>query len=130
MIRSVRRRLRSDRGSAVVEFPLVAALLMLIAVAVIQCAVLIHTKNLLTDAAVQGAHHAARLGASPEDGARRAEDLIARGLGRSYRAEATATRAPDGTITVRITATLPLAGLLGPAAGLEAQGRAIDEESW
>lgn len=123
-------RLRSAQGSAAVEFPLVAALILMVAVGVLQIALMVHTRNLLTDAAVQGAHHAARFGAEPADGAQRAEQVIAQNLGSSYRAAATAQQAPDGTITVRISATLPLVGLLGPTGALEATGRAIDEEAW
>ena len=127
--RRLRTALRSDRGSAVVEFPLVAALLMLIAVLVIQAAVTLHTRNLLIDAAVQGAHHAASVGASPDDGAARAHDLIEARFGSGFHASTSAT--VDGNvITVDVTATLPLVGLIGPAGGLSVQGRALDEESW
>ena len=125
----LRTALRSDRGSAVVEFPLVAALLMLIALLVIQAAVTLHTRNLLIDAAVQGAHHAASEGAGPEDGAARAQHLIDARFGSGFHAS-TSARVDGNVITVDVTATLPLVGLIGPAGGLSVQGRALNEESW
>lgn len=123
------RRLREDRGSAVVEFPLIAVLIVIIAVTIIQVAVIVHTRNSLVDAAVQGAHEAAVLGNDPDDGARRAEDLMAQRLGASYPVTATATEDASGRITVELTATLPLVGLLGPSGTLEVRGHAIAEES-
>src|SRR5690625_5486256 len=50
--------LRSDDGAAVAEFPLVAVLIIIIALGVVQAAMIMQTRNTLTDAAVQGAHHA------------------------------------------------------------------------
>lgn len=127
---AVRRRLRHDDGAAVAEFPLVAVMIILIALAVIQAALILHTRNTLIDAAVQGAHHAALVGSTPDAGAARAEALIVDRFGESLGAEAVADVDEDGTVRVRIEATLPLVGLLGPAAGLQVEGRAIDEATW
>lgn len=121
---------RRDEGSAVVEFPLVSILVMIVAVAAIQTAVVLHTHNTVLDAAVQGAHHAALLGNTPEDGAQRAEQLIRERLGSGFEANATATGSADGTITVDVRATMPLIALFGPSGSLHASGRAIDEETW
>ncbi|GAA1485800.1 TadE family protein [Brachybacterium fresconis] len=123
-------RLRGEEGSAVVEFPMVAALIVLIALGVVQAALIVHTRNTLIDAAVQGAHHASLVGASPEDGAERAERLISDRFGDSFQADATAAEGADGTIEVEVSATLPLVGLFGPAGTLTVEGRAIDEETW
>lgn len=122
-------RLQDDRGSAVVEFPLVAVLLVAIAVTIIQAAVIVHTRNTLTDRAVQGAHEAAVLDHDPEDGARRAEELVAQRLGDGYDVTAEASEDTSGRIVVRISATLPLVGLLGPSGTLVVDGHAIAEES-
>lgn len=125
----LRARLRDDRGSAVVEFPMVTVLILLITLAVIQAAVIIHSRNLLIDAAVQGAHHASKVGATTQDGEERAQMLIDQRFSDSFEAQARATS--DGElITVTITATLPVLGIYGPAGGLEVSGRAVDEESW
>lgn len=127
---TVRHRLRREDGAAVAEFPLVSVLIILIALAVIQAALILHTRNTLIDAAVQGAHHAALVGSTPEAGAARAEALVDDRFGSSLGAQASAVLEEDGTIRVRIEATLPLAGLLGPSAGLQVEGRAIDESTW
>ena len=127
---ALRPRLRDDDGAAVAEFPLVSVLIILIALAVIQAALILHTRNTLIDAAVQGAHHAALVGSTPDAGATRAEALIVDRFGESLGAEAVADVDEDGTVRVRIEATLPLVGLLGPAAGLQVEGRAIDEATW
>ncbi|MGY5765976.1 TadE family protein [Brachybacterium sp. DNPG3] len=124
------RALADDTGSAVAEFPLVAVLVVMIALAVIQASLIMHTRNTLIDAAVRGAHHAALMGAGPEDGAERAEQILDGRLGDALGVEATGMASADGTITVRISATLPLVGVLGPSAGLVVEGHAIDEGSW
>lgn len=123
-------RLRCEDGTAVAEFPLVSVLIVMIALAVLQAALILHTRNTMVDAAVQGAHHAAQLGATPEDGAARAESLLSGRFGDALDAEATAVTSADGTIHVHVSATLPLVGILGPAAGLQVEGHAIDESNW
>ncbi|MFC5296153.1 MAG: TadE family protein [Brachybacterium tyrofermentans] len=122
--------LRRDDGSAVAEFPMIAVLIIVIALAVVQAALILHTRNTLIDAAVQGAHHASLVGATPQEGAARAEQLIEGRFGGAFQAEATATKGADGTIEVEVSATLPLVGLFGPAGGITVDGRALDEESW
>lgn len=125
----LRARLASETGSAVVEFPLVAVLIVVISLAVIQAALIMHTRNSLVDAAVQAAHHAALHGNTAEDGERRAQALVDQRLGASYQADVSAVEAPDGRITVEITATMPLVGLLGPSGTLRASGHAVDEDT-
>lgn len=109
---------------------MVAVLIIMIAVLIIQAALIVHTRNTLVDAAVQGAHHASLVGSGPQDGAVRAEQLISERFGEHLDAEATAVQEPDGTIRVQVSARLPLLGLYGPAEGITVQGRAVDEESW
>ena len=123
-------RLREDEGAAVAEFPMVAVLIVMIALLVIQAALIVHTRNTLVDAAVQGAHHAALAGSTPQDGAQRARQLVDERFGRGLEAEATAVQEDDGTIRVQVDATLPLVGLIGPAGALSVEGRAVDEEAW
>lgn len=109
---------------------MVAVPIVMIALMIIQAALIVHTRNTLVDAAVQGAHHASLVGSSPQDGAERAERLIDERFGGGLDAEATAVQGPDGVIRVQVSATLPLVGLFGPAGAMTVQGRAIDEESW
>ena len=109
---------------------MVAVLIILIALMIIQAALIVHTRNTLVDAAVQGAHHASLVGSSPQDGAERAEQLITERFGGGLGAEATAEQGADGVIRVQVSATLPLVGLFGPTGAMTVQGRAIAEESW
>lgn len=121
-------RLACERGSAVAEFPMVAALLVIIALAVIQVAVVLHVRNTVTDAAVQGAREAAILGHSAQDGTDRTQMLIRERLGRGYTAQVTTDETADGRITVTVRATMPLVGLLGPSRSMTLTGNAVAEE--
>lgn len=125
-----RARLRDDTGSAVVEFPLVGVLVLVIAIAIVQTAVLLHTRNTLTDAAVQGAHEASLVGHGPQDGADRTRLLIEQRLGRSYDAAVTAGVDDEGRIRVQVVAPMPVIGLLGPGGTLRVDGHAQDEDAW
>jgi len=109
---------------------MVAVLIIMIGLMIVQAALIVHTRNTLVDAAVQGAHHAALIGSTPQDGAERAERLIGNRFGAGLDAEATAVQEPDGTIRVTVSSTLPLVGLLGPSGSMTVEGRAIAEESW
>ena len=109
---------------------MVAVLIVMIALLVIQAALIVHTRNTLVDAAVQGAHHAALAGSTPQDGAERAQRLVDERFGRGLDAETSAVQDDDGTIRVQVSATLPLVGLIGPTGGLSVEGRAVDEEAW
>lgn len=123
-------RVQGEDGSAVAEFPMVAVLIVMIGLLIVQAAVIVHTRNTLVDAAVQGAHHAALVGSTPQDGAERAEHLIDERFGSGLGAESTAVQDTDGTIRVQVAATLPLVGLFGPAGAMTVEGRALDEEAW
>jgi Flp pilus assembly protein TadG len=114
----------------VVEFPLVAVLIIVIALTIIQCALVVHTRNTLTDAAVQAAHTASLEGNGPEDGAARGAQLVHDRFGAGYEVQVDADEDADGTVRVQIEATFPLVGLLGPAGTLHVDGHAIDEDSW
>lgn len=124
-----RRRLRSEQGSAVVEFPLITVLILLIALAIIQAALIMYARNALTDAAVQGAHHASLVGNTPADGAARTQRLVDERFGGAYDATATAREDATGRITVEVTAAIPLVGLLGPSGTLMVDGHALDEDA-
>lgn len=121
---------RSERGSALAEFTMVAALLTLLCLAVLQLALALHIRNTVQDAAAEGARLAALGGATLEDGAQRTRDLIALGIGPSYAAHVTAgyTEVAELRSTeVRVVAPLPLIGLFGIASALEVSGHAAVE---
>lgn len=119
-----------DRGSAVVEFALVAPLVLALGLAVVQLALAMHVRSTLTAAAAQGARAAALAGADPAAGVRRARSLLSENLAGSVVQRVTAERSRVGglpVMVVRIDGTLPLVGLLGPTA-LTVEGHALRED--
>lgn len=105
-------------------------LIIVIALTIIQCALVVHTRNTLTDAAVQAAHTASLEGNSPQDGRLRAAQLVHDRFGEDYAVDVAAEEDAEGVIRVRISASFPLVGLLGPAGTLHVDGHAIDEDAW
>ncbi|MCE4027849.1 pilus assembly protein [Microbacterium sp. Au-Mic1] len=119
--------LDDDRGSSPVEFVLVGALLTALTLGVLQFALAVYVRNVVHDAAVEGAHVAALADTEPGEGVQRAMLVIGRAVGADYAQdvsvhETTALGVPTMEITVRTT--LPLIGLLGVPSGLEVTGRA------
>lgn len=125
------RRLRGDEtGSAPVEFVLVGTLLTVLTLAVVQLALAVYVRNVVHDAAVEGAYHGALADTGPAEGATRTERLIAAavGTGLDPRVSAAETRGAGGAqIEVTVVATLPLVGLFGIPAGLEVTAHAPRE---
>lgn len=116
-----------DRGSSPVEFVLVGALLTVLTLGVLQFALAVYVRNVVHDAAVEGAHVAALADTEPGEGVQRTERAIGRAVGADYAREVrvretTALGVPTMEVTVRMT--LPLIGLLGIPSGLEVTGRA------
>lgn len=119
-----------ESGSAPVEFVLVGLVLTALTLAVLQLALVVYVRNVLHDAAVEGAYHGALADVRPAEGAMRAERLIDTALGDGVGAEIRADEVdgasgPEVVITVR--ATLPLVGLLGIPAAMEVSGHAPRE---
>jgi Flp pilus assembly protein TadG len=119
--------MRDESGSAIVEFLLVSVLLMALTAGVLQLALALHVRNTLADAATEGARQASLVGQTDQDGVRRTRDLIQVAVGVGQEADVVARRevwqgAP--TVTVTVTAPLPLFGFFGPPQGLRVSGRA------
>lgn len=126
----MRGRAAGDRGSAVVDFTLVGALVTLVFVAVVQLAVVLHVRNTLVDCASDGARAGALADRDPQAGAARARELIAADLSPAYARSVTAgVETFDGvpTVVVRVRAPLPLVGLLGAGRVLNVSGHAVVE---
>lgn len=107
-----------------------AGLLVLVALTVMQLALALHVRNVLTDAAAEGARHAALDGATDEAGTQRARDLITATLSAGYAENVRTTTVHTDGVELRrvdISAPLPLIGLIGPAGGLEVRGHAVVE---
>lgn len=124
-------RLRNEqRGSAVAEFTLVGGLLTLLTLAIVQLGLALHIRNMVQDAAAEGARSAALAGATLDDGAERTRLLIEVALGPSF-AEDISVRYTDfasvRSTEVTVRTSLPLIGLFGISEGLEVSGHAAVE---
>lgn len=119
-----------ERGSAPVEFVLVGLVLTLVTLGVVQVGVVVYVRNVVHDAAVDGAYHGALADRTPEDGAARAERIIATALGGApdARARGELVRGEDGErVRVTVVAALPVLGMLGLPAALEVTAHAPRE---
>jgi Flp pilus assembly protein TadG len=114
-----------------VEFVLVSPLVLLLLLGVVQLGLAMHVRSTLTSAAAEGARVAALAGADPLAGIARTQSLVEGTLADSVVRDITAQEASLGEIdvmVVRVDATLPLVGLIGPTA-LTVEGRAL-KEGW
>ncbi|QTX04317.1 pilus assembly protein [Agromyces archimandritae] len=130
LARTLASTLGAERGSAPVEFLLVAILMTSLALAVIQLALGLHVRNTLLDAAAEGARQAALAGAEPADGVERTRQLISTAIADEFAQDVSVSRDEiDGVpvIEIRVRATLPLIGLIGIDQGLEVSGHAAIE---
>ena len=119
-----------DTGSAPVEFVLVGLLLTVLTLGVLQLAFAVYVRNVVHDAAVEGAYHGALADTEPADGAARAARLIDTAVGGALDAEVSAAAVEGGAgpeVQVTVVATLPLVGLLGVPAGMEVTAHAPRE---
>lgn len=118
-----------DRGSSPVEFVLVGTLLTILTLGVVQLGLAVYVRNVVHDAAVEGAYHGALADTTPADGAARTERLIqtaVRGLDATVTAhDSTALGVP--AVEVTVVATLPLVGLLGIPSAMEVSAHAPRE---
>lgn len=104
------------------DFVLVGALLTALTLAVLQLGFAVYVRNIVHDAAVEGAHYAALADTSLADGAERTRVAITRAVGGSFAEGITVSESdrlghPTAVVTVRTT--LPIIGLLGVPYGLE-----------
>ncbi|MFV0375287.1 TadE/TadG family type IV pilus assembly protein [Microbacterium sp.] len=123
----MRRIVRDDDGSTPVEFVLVGALLTALTLAVIQLGVALYVRNVVHDAAVEGAYYAALADTTLGEGVERARRIVATTVGEDVIDEVTvreSTALGGRTTEVTIVADLPLFGLLGVPRAMEVTGRA------
>ena len=89
------RDLSDETGSAPVEFVLVGLLLTVLTLGVLQLALAVYVRNVVHDAAVEGAYHGALADTEPADGAVRTTRLISAAVGGALDAQVSAV-ATDG----------------------------------
>lgn len=124
--------LRDDRGSSPVEFVLVGLLLTAVTLGILQFALVVYVRNVVQDAAIEGAYHAALADVPTGDGAARAVAIVDRTLGTGFVESASAVERGSGAtrrIEVTVVAAFPLIGLFGVPGGWEVIGHA-PVESW
>ena len=121
-----------EQGSAIAEFVMVTALLLVVALAVFQLGLALYVRNTLISAASEGARYGARADASPGDGVARTSALIGSSLSPSFAEDVSAAArvGPSGVriVEVTVTAPLPVLGPIGPSGALTVTGRAFSEE--
>lgn len=109
------------------EFVLVGTMLTLLTLAVLQLGVGIYVRNVVHDAAVEGAYHAALADTSVADGAERAAQIVSRTVGSAYASDVSAAETDAlgfPAVQVRIRAPLPVIGLIGLPGLLEVTAHA------
>ena len=123
-----------ERGSAVVDFVLVSVLILTLLLAVLQVAVYVHVRNVVTASAQAGARYAANADVDPASGAARTVEVVARATSEQTAAglRCSSTEEVDvGGLTlvvVRCSGAVPaLLGSLGDLLPLEVTGRAVKE---
>lgn len=119
--------LKRERGSAVVDFVLVGALLTMFFLAIIQLALVLHVRNTLIDAAASGARYGTLADRSAADARQRTGELIGTALNAGF-AQDIETREVTfhglRTLEVTVRAPMPVVGLIGPRDLLEVKGHA------
>lgn len=112
-----------------IEFALVAPLVLAVAVGVLQVVLALHVRSTLTAAAAEGARAGALAGSSTLVAERRTREVLSDALGGDAAESVKAQRIRlDGVPAVRVSVSgrLPLIGLLGPST-LTVDGHAMQE---
>ena len=123
-----------ERGSAVVDFVLVSVLIVTVLLAVLQVAVYVHVRNVVTASAQEGARFAANADVASAVGAARTVEIVGRATSARTARSLTCTSTEDVDTTgltlvvVHCAGSVPslLAGL-GNLLPLEVTGRAVKE---
>lgn len=123
-----------ERGSAVVEFVLVSVLVVVLLLAVLQVAVYVHVRNVVTASAQEGARYAANSDVDSALGAGRTVEVVAGATSEQTAGGLTCSSVeetdPSGLtlVVVRCSGAVPsLLADLGNLLPLEVTGRAVKE---
>lgn len=124
----------ADAGAAVVEFSLVAILIVTIFVAVLQVGVYVHVRNVIVASAQEGARFAANADVDSAAGGPRTLQLVAQALSEStadgLTCESGEQVGPDGVVMVVVHCEGAVGALLdvfGDLLPVDATGRAVKE---
>ncbi|MGO1393161.1 TadE/TadG family type IV pilus assembly protein [Agrococcus casei] len=111
------------------EFTLVALLLVLLVVSIVQISLALYVRNVVVDAAGEGARHGALLGGDRQSAIERTEQIITASVSEQYAQQITSEYATvDGieTLVVSVAAPIPVFGLAG-IGQVEAEGHGVLE---
>ena len=117
-----------EEGSAIAEFVMVSAVLVLMFLACLQIAFSLHVRNTVLDAAATGARYGALRDVPPEAGVERTREIITAQLPERYASDVSMHQVQqDGlaVLEIRVTAPLPAIGLWGVSDGIEVSGHAL-----
>jgi Flp pilus assembly protein TadG len=125
-----------ERGSAVVEFVMVSMLIVTLLLAVLQVAVYVHVRNVVTASAQVGARFAANADVDPALGAARTVEVVGRATSQQTAEGLRCTSAEEldttglTLVVVRCSGSVPaLLASLGNLLPLQATGRAVKENA-
>ncbi|TFV89894.1 pilus assembly protein [Blastococcus sp. CT_GayMR16] len=123
-----------ERGSAVVDFVMVSILIVMLLLAVLQVAVYVHMRNVVTASAQAGARYAANADVDSSLGAARTVEVVARATSVQTAEGLTCTSGEEvdasglTLVVVRCSGSVPsLLATLGNLLPLEVTGRAVKE---
>lgn len=123
-----------DRGSAVVEFVLVAILLITLLLAVLQVAVYVHVRNTVVASAAEGARYGANADRDTAVAAPRTAQIVTAALGGGlagrldYEAAEVDGAGGSTLVAVHVSGSVPtFLAFLGPLLPLDARARALKE---
>ena len=125
-----------ERGSAVVDFVLVSLLILTLLLAVLQLAVYVHLRNVVTASAQEGARFAANADVDSALGAARTVEIVGRATSARTAAGLSCTSGEEAdasgltVVVVRCTGSVPsLLSALGDLLPLSTTGRAVKEQA-
>ena len=106
---------------------LVSALLTTLTLAVLQLGLALYVRNVVHDAAVEGAHYAALADTRLDEGRLRTREVIERAVGAGFARDVSVGEARihgRDVVVVRVRTALPVIGLIGVPAGMEVEAHA------
>ncbi|MFW0112141.1 TadE/TadG family type IV pilus assembly protein [Rothia sp. CCM 9417] len=117
-----------ERGNAPAEFVMVSAMVLMLFLGVLQIAFAMFTKNVVQDAASQGARYGAMLDRTPGDGEERTRELLYSVLPESYSTSVTSSVTQwqgAEAVEIRVAAPIPVIGPFGLGGTWEVTGHAV-----
>jgi hypothetical protein len=122
--------LHDDEGSAVVDFVLIASVLVVLVLGIMQVCFAVHVRNTLASAAAEGARYAASADRSTNDALGRTRLSISQSVGSRFARDISVRNHVIGGLDfaeVTVRAAIPLVGTLGGPTTTTVRGHALLE---